>query len=158
VKGFPASPGTGASGLPGGTADADGGTWVHPIGRRGELPEPASFGEIAAKAESVFGMEDRLKTIGRPDAAVKSVALCGGAGGDFVADAVKEGVDLYITSDVKHHEAQWAREKGLMLIDGGHWGTERIFVPVMAGFLRDMFGEKIEVRESQASQDPWRRD
>jgi putative NIF3 family GTP cyclohydrolase 1 type 2 len=68
---------------------------------------------------------------------------------------VREGVDLYVTSDVKHHEAQWTREKGLMLIDGGHWGTEKIFTPVMSAFLRDKFADRLEIVESQVSCDPW---
>jgi putative NIF3 family GTP cyclohydrolase 1 type 2 len=69
---------------------------------------------------------------------------------------VREGIDLYITSDIKHHEAQWARERGLLLIDGGHWGTEKRFVPVMAGFLRERTEGRLEVLESRADLDPWR--
>ncbi|MDR0519679.1 MAG: Nif3-like dinuclear metal center hexameric protein [Clostridiales Family XIII bacterium] len=156
VKGFPSAAGAGALGLPDGAEDGDGGKWIHPIGRKGSLPAPVSFGVMAREAAGIFGMEGRLKTIGDPEATVRTVALCGGAGGDFVTDAIKEGVDLYITSDVKHHEAQWAREKGLMLIDGGHWGTEKIFVPEMAKFLREKFGDSVEIRESRANQDPWR--
>jgi putative NIF3 family GTP cyclohydrolase 1 type 2 len=103
-------------------------------------------------------MEGRLKTVGAPDAAVRTVALCGGAGGDFVLDAIREGVDLYITADVKHHEARWADERGLLLIDGGHHGTEKIFLRVMAGFLSDRFAGDLEVVESRTSRDPWTRE
>jgi dinuclear metal center YbgI/SA1388 family protein len=159
VAGFPAASGGAVTGVPTGRADADddGGKWIHPIGRKGTLANGATaFGDILAKAEDVFGMQGRLKSVGDPAALASTVAVCGGAGGDFVQDAIREGVDLYITSDVKHHEAQCAREKGLMLIDAGHWGTEKIFVPAMASFLRGKFGGRLDVMESQVNQDPWR--
>ncbi|MDR2162607.1 MAG: Nif3-like dinuclear metal center hexameric protein [Clostridiales Family XIII bacterium] len=149
ITGFPA-PGSGDAG-------GEGGKWRHSMGRKGMAPgRLRTFADFCAEAETVFGMEGRLRTVGDPDAEIRSVALCGGAGGDFVPDAIGEGVGLYITSDVKHHEAQWAREKGLCLIDGGHWGTEKIFTPVMASFLRGKFGSSLEVVESIVSCDPWR--
>ena len=36
---------------------------------------------------------------------IKKVALCGGAGSDFISDAIKKDCDLIVTSDVKYHEA-----------------------------------------------------
>jgi dinuclear metal center YbgI/SA1388 family protein len=145
------------TGFPALRGDGDG-KWRHAIGRKGIVPDgPRSFADFCAEAERIFGMAGRLRTIGDPDSEVRSVALCGGAGGNFVPDAVREGVDLYITSDVKHHEARWARERNLRLIDGGHWGTEKIFTPVMADFLRGRFADRLEVVESRVSCDPWDR-
>lgn len=131
-----------------------GGKWRQSIGRKGSAQ--GIFAEYISRAEELFDMKGRLKTIGNPQAQVRKAAVCGGAGGDFVPDAIREGADLYITSDVKHHEAQWARENGLMLIDGGHWGTEKIFVPVMAEHLRESFEGRLEVVGSAVNQDPWR--
>jgi putative NIF3 family GTP cyclohydrolase 1 type 2 len=126
------------------------------MGRKGVAPEGArTFSDFCAEAEALFGMEGRLRTVGAPGAAVRTVALCGGAGGDFVLDAIREGVDLYITADVKHHEARWADERGLLLIDGGHHGTERIFVRVMEDFLSARFEGRLEVAESRAGRGPW---
>jgi dinuclear metal center YbgI/SA1388 family protein len=144
-------------GFPSLREDGDG-KWRHAIGRKGIVPDgPRSFADFRAEAERIFGMAGRLRTVGGPDSVVRSVALCGGAGGDFVPDAIREGVDLYITSDVRHHEAQWARERDLLLIDGGHWGTEKIFTPVMADFLRGRFSDRLEVVESRVNCDPWDR-
>ncbi|MDR1292100.1 MAG: Nif3-like dinuclear metal center hexameric protein [Clostridiales Family XIII bacterium] len=146
---------TDVEGFPIPCAGSDG-KWSHAMGRKGTAPEEfRTFSGFCSKAEELFDMKGRLKTVGAPDAAVRTVALCGGAGGDFVIDAIREGVDLYITADVKHHEARWANERGLLLIDGGHHGTEKIFVRVMAGFLRDTFAGRLEVIGSQTSRDPW---
>ncbi|MDR0817175.1 MAG: Nif3-like dinuclear metal center hexameric protein [Clostridiales Family XIII bacterium] len=126
------------------------------IGRKGVLPVPAKLSELISKAESFFGMKGRLKVIGYPDLQISSVAVCGGGGGEFVKDAISEGIDLYITSDLKHHEGQWAREHGLALIDGGHWGTEKHFVRVVSYFLNKVFGDNLSIVESRVSADPFR--
>jgi dinuclear metal center YbgI/SA1388 family protein len=160
VSGFPCSFAGAGAGAPapavnGGSAGSGS---AFAMGRMGVLSgAPVPFGEICTLAEDVFDMRGRLKTVGDPRRLVSSIAICGGAGGDYVPDAVECGVDLYITSDVKHHQAQWAREKGLCLIDGGHYGTEKIFVPVMASFLRGIFSARgVEVTESLVSADPFR--
>lgn len=55
---------------------------------------------------------------------VKRIAICGGSGSEFIADAIKIGVDTYITGDLKYHEAQYAISNGLNIIDGSHQMTE----------------------------------
>jgi dinuclear metal center YbgI/SA1388 family protein len=126
------------------------------MGRKGVVRGlKRTFGDFIAEAEELFGMKGRLRTIGDTGRDVSSVAICGGAGGGLIPDAIREGVDLYITADVKHHEARWAREKGLLLIDGGHHGTEKIFTRVMAGLLRNRFEDALEVTESLVERDPW---
>lgn len=94
-----------------------------------------------------------LKFTGDPEKKIKTVAACTGGGGEFVKDAV--GFDLYVTGDVKYHDAQFALESGLAVIDAGHWGTEQIFVPNMAAQLRQKLGSKVTVIESKLNQDPF---
>jgi len=101
-------------------------------------------------------MTGRLKLIGSPLKVITHVAVCGGAGGEYVLNAIEEKMDLYITADVKHHEAQWAKSRGLALIDGGHWGTEWHFSPVMSAYLKRQFGRDVEVMASNVSADPYR--
>ncbi len=55
---------------------------------------------------------------------VRRVAVCGGAGGDFISDAVKMGADAYVTGDMSHHEFLSAADSGLTVIAAGHYETE----------------------------------
>lgn len=55
---------------------------------------------------------------------IKKVAFCGGSGSDFIEDAINKGADVYITGDIKYHEAQDALKHNLSLIDAGHYFTE----------------------------------
>lgn len=51
--------------------------------------------------------------------------MLGGAGAGFLEDVAKTGAQAYLTSDCKFHQFQAARDRGLILIDAGHYATER---------------------------------
>ncbi len=55
---------------------------------------------------------------------IKKVAFCGGSGSDFIDDAIQEKADVYITGDIKYHQAQTALRNNLCIIDAGHYYTE----------------------------------
>lgn len=55
---------------------------------------------------------------------VSKAAFCGGSGSDFIPDAAKKGAQLYITGDIKYHQAQSALKNNLCIIDAGHFNTE----------------------------------
>lgn len=76
---------------------------------------------------------------------IKKVALCGGAGGDFIADVASSGCDAYITGDISHHEFLDALEMGLTLIAAGHFETENPVVAVLAEKLRNNFNVEVEI-------------
>lgn len=65
---------------------------------------------------------------------IKTFALTTGSGMSFLDD-VKDKVDLFITGDIKHHDALDALEQGVILIDFGHYGSENKFVDLMGDFL-----------------------
>lgn len=78
----------------------------------------------------------KLSFSGDPDSRAYKVGLCTGAGSDFIFAAKKAGCDLFVTGDVKYHAAQNAKERGLNLLDIGHYGSERLFAENMASYLR----------------------
>lgn len=123
------------------------------LGRLGRLPEPTTAAGLAERCRERLGSD--VRTAGDPDRQVRAVALCGGAGASLITGAIRAGADAYITGDVKHHQALDAAEAGLSLIDAGHHGTERPFVPVLARCLADA-GPPGEVLVSDRSTDPFR--
>jgi dinuclear metal center YbgI/SA1388 family protein len=132
----------------------------HAIARKGVFAPPRTFGDVcaavgAALASAAGSRMPPLRVVGDPSRVVRTGAVCGGGGGEYVQAAIDEGIDFYLTSDVKHHEAGWAKERGLCLIDGGHFGTENLFTREMAGRLRRAFGDALDVRETTANLDPW---
>ena len=97
-----------------------------------------------------------VRVSGDPDRPVRRVALCGGAG-DFLLDRLAgSDVDVYLTSDLRHHRAGEFREHdGPALVDVAHWAAEWTWLPVLATRLADAMGDRVEVRVSTRCTDPW---
>ncbi len=55
---------------------------------------------------------------------ISKVAFCGGSGAEFIEDAIAKSADIYVTGDIKYHDAQYALNNGLSIIDAGHFHTE----------------------------------
>ena len=70
---------------------------------------------------------------------ITKIALCGGAGGDFLGDVINAGCDAYITGEAKHHEFLQALESGITLIAAGHFETENIICQFITEYLEDAF-------------------
>lgn len=81
---------------------------------------------------------DRLKFKGDQNAKIKRVAVCGGSGGGFVGDAVASGADLYVTGDLKYHEAL-ENAAFINLADVGHRASELPALDCLADVLKKRF-------------------
>ena len=104
---------------------------VEGIGRAGVLPEPMKLSELAARVSEVFDIE-HVRYYGDPE---QTCAILPGSGKGEVDLAVKSGADVYITGDINHHDGIDAVEKGIAVIDAGHYGVEKIFIPYMKEYL-----------------------
>lgn len=99
------------------------------LGRIGEWPEAVDTEVALQKISHALGM-DTIRYSGHAEK-IKRIALCGGAGMEFWPTALAAGADLYITGDVKYHEAQDAQNAGLMVVDGHHFYTEQNIAKVL---------------------------
>ena len=127
------------------------------IARMGEYSQPLFFSEFCKRVSHVLGDPGGIKVSGTPEHLIQKVALCTGAGGEYWYAAYVNGADVYLSGDIKHHEAQAAREVGICLIDAGHFGTEWLFVPNMAEQLRRQCGAELTVFETSVNQNPYDR-
>src|SRR4051812_26829918 len=74
------------------------------LGRVGELPEAMSLEEFTSHAARCLPRTSwGVRAAGDPRRVVRTVAVCGGSGGDLAADARRAGADVLLTSDLKHH-------------------------------------------------------
>jgi putative NIF3 family GTP cyclohydrolase 1 type 2 len=56
---------------------------------------------------------------------ISKVAVLGGSGASFISAVAKTGAQAYLTADCKFHQFQESRDRHLILIDAGHYATER---------------------------------
>ena len=108
------------------------------IGRVGTLPAAMEMGDFVNLVREALDSRT-LRYVGTPEDTVRTVAVCSGAGGDGIYAAYHAGADVFVTSDIRHHEAQLAFELGLNLIDAGHFETENTICQFMTEFLEDRF-------------------
>ncbi len=114
-----------------GALDADG------CGRIGRFDAPMSMDEFLKLCrEKLYANGLRYVDSGRP---VERIAVMGGAGADSLEQAYRLGCDTYLTADIKYHQFLRARELGINLIDGDHFGTENPVVPYLASVLGGKF-------------------
>lgn len=125
------------------------------MGRIGLLPHGMNGKEAIAYIQKCLHIPF-IRYAGNTDKEIKTVAVLGGAGASFMKEAAARGADLYLTGDLKYHEAQDAASMGLLIVDGGHFYTERVIVPKLAERLRAAFREKgwdVEVFEDSDAKD-----
>ena len=99
-------------------------------GTIGNLTEPMPQELFLKHVSSRLGTKNLIFG-GTEKRTVRRVAVCSGAGAFLAPDAVKQGADAYITSDIKHHDFRDA-ENDIMLVDAGHYETE-IFTKQLIG-------------------------
>lgn len=106
------------------------------LGMIGRLPEPLRLGELMRLVRERFEAP-MLRYVGDPEAVIRTLALCGGAGAEFTDEAIRQGADAYLTADMKYHTMLDAKGR-IALIDIDHWVSEH--------FTRDIFAELLKGR------------
>ncbi len=91
-------------------------------GAIGELDQPQSQAQFLDYISDKMKIKNFRYSEGKKNK-IKKVALCGGAGGDLMKDALKSGADAFITADLKYHTFHDANEE-ILLVDAGHYETE----------------------------------
>lgn len=103
------------------------------LGVIGELPNAMSNEVFVSHVAQVFAThEGSLRWVKGAAKEIKTVALCGGAGAEFVENAIAQGADAFVSADFKYHELQNAYQR-ITVVDMDHWVSEH--------FTREIFTE-----------------
>ncbi len=94
------------------------------IGITGSLPERQTVGQVAARVGSKL-KPGSLRLVGVKGRKIESVAVCAGSGASLLDAAADSGAQLYITGDIKYHDARRAEDAGMNILDVGHFAPER---------------------------------
>ena len=111
------------------------------LGRYGDIDQ------ISAK-DLALEIKDKLKAnglicYGNMHKKVKRFGICGGAGSELFDDCLKLGLDAMVTGDVKYHEAMDYSDKGLLIIDPGHFASENHVIYMLEDLIKDMIANKV---------------
>ena len=102
-------------------------------GRVGFLQPSLSLRELLKKIQSSLKPPNLIFSPNADlDVSVEKVAVLGGSGASFIQSVTKTGATVYLTSDCKFHQFQESRDAGIILVDAGHYATERPACEVLA--------------------------
>lgn len=120
------------------------------LGVVADFDKPVTMSVLLAMLKERFGVPAVHANLAySPDAPVRRVALCGGAGGEFIGRAKAVGADAYVTADIRYHDFCDNRI-GMAIFDIGHFESEQFATEVIAGALsREMPSFPTAIAKSQ---------
>lgn len=103
----------------------------------GDAPEPLSWQKFLDVLTPHLSTPPRL--VGQVPREVCRVAYCPGSGVDLAARAFARGAQVFLTGDVKFHQAQAVMDRGLTM-DVGHFSLEESMMRVWGARLAQALG------------------
>lgn len=125
------------------------------LGRVGDLPEPMRLADFVqqvtdALPETAWG----VRAAGDPEQLVQRVAVSSGSGDGFLDTVAGLGVDVYVTSDLRHHPVdEYLRAGGPAVVDTAHWASEFPWTFQAAEVVADATDVTTEIIDLRT--DPW---
>lgn len=121
------------------------------LGRIGNLIEPMTVRRLAETVKKQLQIAD-VVLYGDAEGMVKRIAVMPGSGNSEIGQAVMQGADMMITGDIGHHEGIDALAKGMMILDAGHYGLEKVFVEYMQHILTEEWKGCVHVTAEKTKQ------
>ena len=115
------------------------------VGAVGDLPGPEPLADALERVRRAL-RPSWIRVAGPRRKTVRRVAIVGGSGAEFAGAAREAGADLYVTGDVKYHQALEAEAAGMPVADIGHGSGERWILPEFRRVLRARFPGALGVR------------
>jgi dinuclear metal center YbgI/SA1388 family protein len=112
------------------------------MGRIGTLLKPMNTNDFVSHVCDCLGTHVKYTQATKE---VKTVAVCGGAGADFLEPAMLAGADALVTSELKHHQWLMAKAEDFLVVDAGHFETEQVVVAPLAEMLKEKLSADVLV-------------
>ncbi|MFO0624584.1 MAG: Nif3-like dinuclear metal center hexameric protein [Polyangiales bacterium] len=122
------------------------------LGRVGDI-EPTERAALIARVREGLGLAHVL-VAGPTEGLVQRVAVGAGACGDLYKDALRAGAGLYLTGEMRHHDALRAAEGGMTVVCALHSNSERKTLHVVAARMQSAL-PGLRVTVARADRDPF---
>jgi dinuclear metal center YbgI/SA1388 family protein len=123
------------------------------MGRIGKLPGEATAEMLINHLKRELELSHVL-IAGDTQKIVKRAAVCAGACGNLLDDAIAAKVDLYVTGEMRHHDVLKAIRAGLTVVCTLHSNSERAVLKRLAQRLAKLLPE-LAMHLSQQDRDPF---
>lgn len=126
--------------------------WPHPLattkrkiglGAYGRLTKPLTKKQTLTKLKNLFRTPN-IRFVDSGKTSFQNIGICTGSGSSFLDQAMALKLDLFITGDVKYHQAIHAKRHNLSIADVGHFYSENDSVILLKKIFQDEFGKKLK--------------
>jgi len=122
-------------------------------GRIGNFARPIGREEVIRRIKRELGLKQVL-VAGPRKGKITKAACCAGSCGDMLKDAMRQGAALYLTGEMRHHDALRAAESGMTVVCTLHSNSERAVLKRLAKKLREKL-PKLGIYFSKTDADPF---
>ncbi len=112
-----------------------------------QFDEEKNFSKLISTLKTIFSLPS-VRVVNSQRKTYKSIAFCSGSGAEYIQDLEKIGIDVFITGDLKHHQALNATN--MTIVDLGHFHSERFVVEIFENILKNEDVEVIAAVEKPA--------
>ncbi len=110
------------------------------LGRIGELDMPVDLVGLARNIKTSLGIQS-LRVAGPFDMPVKRVAVCTGSGSGLLKPFFASNAHVFVSGDLRYHDARDAELYQRGLIDVGHFASEHLVVDLLQKRLTEGLAE-----------------
>jgi len=122
------------------------------MGRIGVLA-PIALGALVARIKERLGVAHVLLA-GPSERTISRAAVCAGAAGELLDAAIRQGAEVVVAGEVRHHDALRAAEAGVSLVCALHSNSERLALePLRARLAAALPG--LALATSRVDRDPF---
>jgi dinuclear metal center YbgI/SA1388 family protein len=129
----------------------------HGFGRTGMLPRPMNLFQFAQTVKENLCLPN-VKISGNPDMMVQRAAVCSGSGSSLLNAFFASAADVFVSGDLRYHDARAAESAGKALIDIGHFPSEHLMIEPVCDYLHRRLSTaawEVRVEACQLEKDPF---
>ncbi|HEV8605808.1 MAG TPA: Nif3-like dinuclear metal center hexameric protein [Tepidisphaeraceae bacterium] len=122
-------------------------------GRIGNLASPTDRSALIGRIKQQLNLSHLLVS-GPTTGSISRAACCAGSCGDLLNDAIAQKAEVYLTGELRHHDALRASQMGLTVVATLHSNSERAVLKRLAQRLQKRLAN-LEFFVSQSDRDPF---
>jgi dinuclear metal center YbgI/SA1388 family protein len=127
------------------------------LGRIGMIASPMPVREWARQLKKRLGLA-HVKIAGNLDRTVHRVAVCSGSGSSLMDTFLSSDADVYVSGDLRYHDARAVEDSGRAFVDIGHFASEHLIIDPLVRKLKaavEQAGWDIGIEPCSIESDPF---
>lgn len=113
------------------------------LGACGTFPKPVHRQDLLKKLKRLFEVK-HLRFVSSNQDTFSKIAICTGSGTSLLHQALRCEADVFVTGDVKYHQAVEAKRHDLALVDPGHFHSEKHSIILLQQLFEEVLGRTIK--------------